>query len=76
MSGLASGQVLHLGRAASPQFTGDGIRLRLIRVHDVPTNEDGWAWVEGYQLDDDGLATELRSVYVRLAGVRSLRDGH
>lgn len=70
MSGLVSGQVLHLGRSASPQFTGDGIRLRLIRVHGWVTNDAEWVWLEGYQLDDDGLATDLRSVYVRLAGVR------
>lgn len=69
---MRPGDLLRLDRNASPQFTRDGIRFRLIRVHDVPTNEDGWVWVEGYELDDDGFAVELRSVYVRLAGVRPL----
>ena len=65
-----SGDLLYLGRAASPQFGGDrGIRFRLIRVHDWSTYE-GWVWLDGYQLDGRGDAIERRSVFVIIDGIQ------
>ncbi|HEX8626916.1 MAG TPA: hypothetical protein VF755_01940 [Catenuloplanes sp.] len=69
-----SGEVVLIGRAASVQF-GTPMLFRVIRVHDQPTYE-GWAWLDGYQLDAAGEAVERRSVFVRLAGLRSPPPGH
>jgi hypothetical protein len=44
--------------------------FRVIRIHDWPTYE-GWAWLDGYQLDASGDAVERRSIYVRLRGLTS-----
>jgi len=62
-----SGDVVRLTRAASVQFT-DPILFRVIRVHDWPTY-DGWAWLDGYQLDSSGDAVERRSIFVQIAGL-------
>jgi hypothetical protein len=42
--------------------------FRLIRVHDWPAY-DGWAWLDGYELDATGDAVLRRSIYVRLHGL-------
>lgn len=65
-----SGDVLCVTRAASAQFT-EPIMFRVIRVHDWQT-ADGWAWLDGYQLDSSGDAVERRSIFVQLGGLRSL----
>jgi hypothetical protein len=45
------GQTVFVGRAASVQFSGSAcFNFRIIRVDDQPTYE-GWAWLDGYQLD-------------------------
>jgi hypothetical protein len=44
--------------------------FRVIRVHDWQTTE-GWAWLDGYQLDSSGDAVERRSIFVQLGGLRS-----
>jgi hypothetical protein len=44
--------------------------FRVIRVHDWQT-ADGWAWLDGYQLDDTGDAVERRSIFVQLGGLSS-----
>lgn len=68
-----SGDVVHLGRDASVQFSGaNAIRMRVIRVHEWSTYP-GWVWLDGYVLDVDGDAVERRSVFVRLAGLRDPR---
>jgi hypothetical protein len=74
---LRPGEVYLLDRAASVQFAHRSILLRLIRVHPgrpgrdtERVNEDGWAWIDGYELDDAGNAAIKRSVYVCLAGLR------
>jgi len=56
-----------IGRRASVQFR----TPFLFRVIGVDRRETypGWAWLDGYQLDGDGHATERRSIFVRLAGV-------
>jgi hypothetical protein len=43
--------------------------FRVIRVHDWQT-ADGWAWLDGYQLDSSGDAVERRSIFVQLVGLR------
>lgn len=63
-----SGDVLCVTRAASVQFT-DPIKFRVIRVHDWQTY-DGWAWLDGYQLDSVGDAVERRSIFVQLDGLQ------
>jgi hypothetical protein len=50
------------------QFT-QPIMFRVIRVHDWQTTE-GWAWLDGYQLDASGDAVERRSIFVELMGLR------
>ena len=57
-----SGDVLRVTKAASVQFT-EPMLFRVIRVHDWPTY-DGWSWLDGYQLDGSGDATERRSIFV------------
>ena len=63
-----TGDVLCVTRAASAQFT-EPIMFRVIRVHDWQT-ADGWAWLDGYQLDSSGDAVERRSIFVQLVGLR------
>lgn len=68
MTALRAGDLLHLTRAASVQFT-QPIFFRLIRVHDW-TTYDGWIWLDGYELDSMGAAVARRSVFVQKAGLR------
>ena len=63
-----SGDVLRVSRAASVQFT-EPMLFRVIRVHDWQTI-DGWAWLDGYQLDGTGDAVERRSIFVQLNGLQ------
>ena len=65
-----SGDVLHLTKAASVQFTSPKL-FRVIRVHDWPTY-DGWIWLDGYELNAAGDAVERRSVFVQLSGLRQI----
>lgn len=62
-----SGDVLRVTRSASVQFT-EPMLFRVIRVHDWPTHE-GWAWLDGYELDATGDAKARRSIFVRLHGL-------
>lgn len=62
------GDVLRVTRAASIQFI-QPILFRVIRMHDWPTY-DGWAWLDGYQLNGVGDAVERRSIFVILAGLQ------
>jgi hypothetical protein len=43
--------------------------FRVIRVHDWPTY-DGWAWLDGYQLNGAGDAVERRSIFVQIQGLQ------
>lgn len=65
---LRSGDVLHVTREASVQFR-TPIYFRVIRVYDWPTYT-GWVWLDGYQLNEAGEATERRSIFVQAAGLR------
>jgi hypothetical protein len=63
-----SGDVLRVTKAASVQFA-EPMLFRVIRVHDWPTY-DGWAWLDGYQLDNSGDAVERRSIFVLVEGLQ------
>ncbi|MBN1170605.1 MAG: hypothetical protein JXA67_00345 [Micromonosporaceae bacterium] len=69
-----SGDVLRVTRAASVQFT-QPLLFRVIRVHEWSTC-DGWAWLDGYQLNTVGDAVERRSIYVQLKGLQPARVHH
>lgn len=70
-----AGDMLVVGRAASVQFL-TPILFRVIRVHDWSTY-DGWAWLDGYQIDEaTGEAVARRSIFVQVAGLRRLPPGH
>ncbi|WP_405105778.1 hypothetical protein OG559_19680 [Micromonospora sp. NBC_01405] len=66
---MRAGDVLHLTRAASPQFVRP-IFFRLIKVRAELHTYYGWTWLDGYQLDDKGDAVARRELYVLEAGVR------
>ncbi|WFE41982.1 hypothetical protein [Micromonospora sp. WMMD998] len=70
MATLKAGDLLHITRAASPQFV-KSFHFRVIRVLDW-TTFDGWIWLEGYQLDERGDAVARRSIFVMLSGLRSV----
>jgi hypothetical protein len=63
-----SGDVLRVTRAASVQFT-TPMLFRVIRVHDWSTY-NGWAWLDGYELNSAGDAVERRSIFVQLDGLQ------
>jgi hypothetical protein len=63
-----AGDVLRVTRAASIQFV-EPLLFRVIRVHDWPTY-DGWAWLDGYQLNASGDAVDRRSIFVQLSGLQ------
>lgn len=52
-----------LGQRASVQFAAP-VRFRVVSVEPATTC-DGWVWVRGYQLGDDGLAAAQRTVFIR-----------
>jgi hypothetical protein len=63
-----TGDVLRVTKTASVQFT-HPMLFRVIRVHDWQTY-DGWAWLDGYQLNTTGDAVERRSIFVLLQGLQ------
>ncbi|MET7417950.1 hypothetical protein [Dactylosporangium sp. NPDC005555] len=63
-----TGDVLRVTKAASVQFV-QPMLFRVIRVHDWQTY-DGWAWLDGYQLNAAGDAVERRSIFVLLQGLQ------
>jgi len=64
--------VLCVTREASVQFM-HPMMFRVIRVHDWQTY-DGWAWLDGYQLDAAGDAVERRSIFVQVDGLKPARS--
>ena len=61
------GDVLRLTRSASVQFR-EPMMFRVIRVHEWQA-ADGWAWLDGYELDASGAAVLRRSIYVQVNGL-------
>lgn len=43
--------------------------FRVIRVHDWSTY-DGWAWLDGYELNASGDAVDRRSIFVQVSGLQ------
>ncbi|GAB3935379.1 hypothetical protein [Micromonospora vulcania] len=66
---VRSGDLLHLTRAASPQFA-QPIMVRVIRALPDRHTYHGWLWIEAYQLGPNGDAIERRELFVMPAGVR------
>ncbi|MFC3993776.1 hypothetical protein [Actinoplanes siamensis] len=67
-----SGDVLFVGREASVQFAGErALYLRVIRVLPHDTYQ-GWIWLDGYTVSTDGEAVERRTIFVQLAGLRTV----
>ncbi|MEU4532135.1 hypothetical protein AB0F49_28295 [Micromonospora ureilytica] len=64
---VATGDVLHLTRAASVQFMRP-IFVRVIRVLEWPTY-GGWLWLDGYELGASGDAVARRSLFVMSGGL-------
>lgn len=64
-----AGDIVVLTKAASVQFAVRPRLFRVIHVHDWPTY-DGWAWIDGYELNPAGDAVERRTVFVSLDGLR------
>ncbi|GAA2477175.1 hypothetical protein [Winogradskya humida] len=70
MGDLKAGGIVHVGRAASVQFTGPAsFDFRIIAVDARPTY-NGWVWLDGYQLDRRGQAQHRRRIFVCAAGLR------
>lgn len=65
-----SGELLRITREASVQFAAP-LLFRVIRVHDWSTY-DGWAWLDGYELDNTGDAVARRSIFVQVRGLQHL----
>ncbi|WP_344125752.1 hypothetical protein [Luedemannella flava] len=68
-----SGDVLRVTRAASIQFN-KPMMFRVIRVQDWQTY-NGWAWLDGYQLNSVGDAVERRCIFVQLDGLQKAATG-
>ncbi|MFC5944369.1 MULTISPECIES: hypothetical protein [Micromonospora] len=68
---IVPGDVLHLTRAASPQFV-EPITVRVIR--EVPDRHTyhGWTWIEAYELDARGDAVAKRELFVLREGLHRL----
>ncbi|WP_199523983.1 hypothetical protein [Micromonospora craterilacus] len=73
MTALRAGQVLLLDRRASPQFVVRPLMLRLGAIMPRITY-DGWVWLSGYAVDQRGVATARREVFVQWAGIRVVAD--
>nr|WP_245722277.1 hypothetical protein [Micromonospora matsumotoense] len=63
---LRAGVLVQVTRKASPQFV-KPILFRLIRVRTEWITYDGWAWLDGYQINAKGDAVARRSIYVQPA---------
>ncbi|KWV30715.1 hypothetical protein [Micromonospora rifamycinica] len=63
---LRAGVLVYVTRTASPQFV-KPILFRLIRVRTEWITYDGWAWLDGYQINAKGDAVARRLIYVQPA---------
>jgi hypothetical protein len=70
MSGPQTGDVILIGPTAGAQFAGG--RHLIMRVSKITASKswDGMAWIDGYVLNPQGVATERREVYVQVNGLR------
>ena len=72
--GLHPGEIIRVGRAASVQF-GEPILVRVIRLMKKETGRApaGWCWLEVFQLNTAGDATDVRELFVQPAGLHRNR---
>jgi len=64
------GDIVFVDKSASVQFAGaKGFNFRVVRVDEKPTYE-GWAWLNGYQLNTVGDAVAKRDIFVRPEGLK------
>jgi hypothetical protein len=64
------GEIFRVDGRASVQFDGDrALIFRVTTVSHLPTY-DGWIWLTGYVLDDQGQAIDRREIFVQRAGLR------
>ncbi|MFI9639905.1 hypothetical protein ACIG87_07530 [Micromonospora sp. NPDC051925] len=68
---IRPGDLLHLTRATSPQFT-KPITVRAIRELVDQHTYDGWLWITAYQLNAAGDAVRHRELFLRRDGLRWL----
>ncbi|MFI9638893.1 hypothetical protein ACIG87_02320 [Micromonospora sp. NPDC051925] len=68
---IRPGDLLHLTRSASPQFTRP-IIVRAIRELVDQHTYDGWVWITAYQLNAAGDAVRHRELFLRRDGLRWL----
>ncbi|MET8092986.1 hypothetical protein [Micromonospora sp. NPDC005220] len=68
---VRSGDLLHLTRAASPQFV-HPITVRVIRALSERHTYDCWLWIDAYQLGRNGDAVARRELYLMPAGAQWL----
>ncbi len=70
---VRQGDLLRVDRRASVQFAGGReLTFRVIAIGARPTYE-GWAWLTGYVLNEQGEAVERREIYVQRDGLYVLR---
>ncbi|KAB1937164.1 hypothetical protein F8271_19885 [Micromonospora sp. ALFpr18c] len=65
---MKAGDLVHLTRAASPQFVRP-ITVRVIRELTDRHTYHGWTWIEAYELGPDGNARAKRALFVLREGV-------
>ncbi|MFI1996247.1 hypothetical protein [Actinoplanes sp. NPDC020271] len=63
----ASGDLLHVDRQTSVQFT-EPFKFRVIRLERGPVTY-GWCWVHGYVLNELGDAVEERDLFLQVQGL-------
>ncbi|WP_432905619.1 hypothetical protein ACQP1S_10275 [Micromonospora matsumotoense] len=68
---VAAGDLLHLTREASVQFSRP-ITVRVIRVLTGWHTYDGWVWIDAYELNGAGDAVRRRTLFLMPAGARRL----
>ncbi len=61
-----------MAREASVQFAAAPLLFRVIRVHDWSTY-DGWAWLDGYELNPSGEAIDRRTIFVQIGGLQPVQ---
>lgn len=71
---MTAGDLVHLTRAASPQFVRP-ITVRIIRELTDRHTYHGWTWIEAYELGTDGNARAKRELFVLREGANLVSAG-
>ncbi len=70
MTAPVAGEVIVLGRAATPQLT-QAFMFRVVGTREGG-QEEGWLYVDGFPLNRLGYPEKQREIYVWVAGIRRL----